>query len=64
MTYGTFHYVVANLGGTIIGVYGSALREDAFESARRHRNAGIGCEVQTKTGYRQICGRKYLAVKS
>lgn len=57
-TYGTFHYVVSNIGKIVLSVYGEALRERAFESASRHREQGVGCEVLTRTDYRTPCGEK------
>ena len=55
----TYHYIVAGLTNTVIGVYGSALRELAFEKAAEHRAKGIACEVFTKSGKRQACTSKF-----
>ena len=51
---GTYHYIVADK--IIIGVYGSALREIAFEKANELRNKGKACEVLTRTGKRACVG--------
>ena len=53
------HYVVA-FDNTILGVYGKALRELAFEKAAAHRAKGIACEVFTQGGERQSSGAKYV----
>jgi len=54
----THHYIVA-FDNTIIGVYGSALRELAFERAGEHRAKGIVCEVFTRDGKRQSSGGQF-----
>jgi hypothetical protein len=54
-----YHYVVSSIDNTILGIYGKALRELAFESAAKHRNRGVNCEVFTKFGFRQAQGSKF-----
>ncbi len=56
MTYGTLNYIVSNDTNTIIGIYGKALRENAFESAAKFRAKGVGCEVFARTGERAAIG--------
>ena len=53
----TFHYIVANFGGAILGVYGSALRELAFEKAAEIRKE-FPCEVFTRSGKRLSVGQQ------
>ena len=54
-----YHYIVAGINNTIIGVYGKALRELAFEKAGEHRAKGIACEVFTQAGKRQGCTAQF-----
>lgn len=53
------HHYVVSFDSTILGVYGCALRELAFEKAAAHREKGIACEVFTQGGERQSSGAKY-----
>lgn len=53
-----YHYVV-EFDNTILGVYGKALRELAFEKAAMHRSKGIDCEVYTRSGPRQSANSKF-----
>lgn len=54
----TYHYIVA-FDNTIIGIFGSELRELAFERAAKHRQKGTQCEVFTRSGKRQPMGKAF-----
>ena len=53
-----YHYVVS-FENTVLAVYGKALRENAFESAVKHRANGVACEVFTRAGKRLSAGCQF-----